>query len=327
VWRSVSSILEVVLRVLVTGGAGFIGSHVVDGLLEAGHEVAVVDNLSTGQRGNLNPRAQFFEADIRSQELAAVFDSFKPEVVDHHAAHADVRESLDDPMYDADVNVLGSLNVLQQAVRSGARKMIFISSGGACYGEPVELPCPESHPIRPLSPYGASKAAIELYLHLYRETYGLDFTVLRYANIYGPRQDMLSEEGRVVAIFTQLMLSGGQPRINGDGEQQRDFLYVSDVVAANRAALERGSGQAYNLGSGQPTSVNQIFALLKRITDYPGSSVHVEAKAGEVLRTYLDASKAQRELGWRPEVSLEPGLRQTVDYFRSALAASRATQG
>ena len=308
----------------MTGGAGFIGSHVVDGLIRAGHEVAVVDNLATGNRRNLNPEARFYEADIRSPQLGRIFDEFRPEIVDHHAAHADVRESVDDPMYDADVNVLGSLNVFQQAVRTGARKIVFISSGGACYGEPIELPCREDHPIRPLSPYGASKAAIELYLHLYRETYGLDYTVLRYANIYGPRQDMLSEEGRVVAIFSQLMLTGGQPKINGDGAQQRDFLYVSDAVDANLIALEQGGGEAYNLGVGQPTSVNQIFTLIKQLSGYQGEPVHLDAKPGEVYQIYLDASKARRELGWRAAVGLEEGLRLTVEYFRDMLPTLQA---
>jgi UDP-glucose 4-epimerase len=308
------------LKVLVTGGAGFIASHLVDGLLVAGHEVVVVDNLSTGNRAHLNPAAKFYELDLRSPELAAVFDAERPELVDHHAAHADVRESVADPMYDAEVNVLGSLNLLQQCVRTGVRKVIFISSGGACYGEPIAVPCTEEHPIRPLSPYGASKAAVELYLHLYRATYGLDYTVLRYSNIYGPRQDMLSEEGRVVAIFTQLMLQGRQPRINGDGEQQRDFLYVSDVVAANLAVLERGSGEAFNIGSGEPTSVNQIFDLLAEATGFPGQRVHVEAQPGEVYRTYLETGKARRELGWAPRVGLDQGLRNTVAYFQSQLA-------
>lgn len=312
------------MRVLVTGGAGFIGSHLADGLLAAGHEVAILDNLSTGNRLNLNPRARFYQLDLRDKDLARLFDEFQPEVVDHHAAHADVRESVEDPMYDADVNILGSLNLLQQCVRTKVRKVIFISSGGACYGEPISLPCREDHPIRPLSPYGASKAAIELYLYLYRETYGLDFTVLRYANIYGPRQDMLSEEGRVVAIFTQMMLEGRQPRINGDGEQQRDFLHVSDAVGANLLALEHGSGEAFNIGYGEPTSVNQIFDLLQEVTGFRGERVHVPSKPGEVYRTYLDTTKARAELGWKPSIDLGAGLADTVKYFREFLASRGA---
>jgi UDP-glucose 4-epimerase len=304
------------LRILVTGGAGFIGSHVVDGFIAAGHDVAIVDNLVTGNRRNLSPKAKFFEVDLRSPDLEKVFDEVRPEVVDHHAAHADVRESVDDPRYDADVNVLGSINLLQQCVRAQTRKLIFISTGGAIFGEPVELPCREDHPVRPLSPYGASKAAIELYLNVYQATYGLDYTVLRYANIYGPRQDMLAEEGRVVAIFSQMMLKGRQPKINGDGEQQRDFLYVGDAVSANLLALEMGSGEAYNLGVGVPTSVNEIFDLLKKLTGFEGERVYAPAKPGEVYRIYLDASKARRELGWEPRVSLEEGLRETVEYFR-----------
>jgi UDP-glucose 4-epimerase len=306
--------------VLVTGGAGFIGSHVVDGLIAAGHQVWIVDNQSTGSRRNVNPAATFYEADIRSPELVEIFDAARPEIVDHHAAHAEVRESVDDPVYDADVNVLGSINLFQQCVRTGVRKVIFISSGGAVYGEPQALPCAEDHPIRPLSPYGASKAAVELYLFLYKQTYGLDYTVLRYANVYGPRQDMLAEEGRVMAIFSQLMLAGRQPTINGDGEQQRDFLHVADAVAANLLALERGSGQAYNLGVGRPTSVNQIFGLLKGLTGFAGEAAYGPAKPGEVYRIYLDSSKAGRELGWEPRVGLEEGLRDTVRYFREQLS-------
>jgi UDP-glucose 4-epimerase len=306
--------------VLVTGGAGFIGSHVVDGLIAAGHQVWIVDNQSTGSRRNVNPAATFYEADIRSPELAEIFDAARPEIVDHHAAHAEVRESVDDPVYDADVNVLGSINLFQQCVRTGVRKVIFISSGGAVYGEPQALPCAEDHPILPLSPYGASKAAVELYLFLYKQTYGLDYTVLRYANVYGPRQDMLAEEGRVVAIFSQLMLAGRQPTINGDGEQQRDFLHVADAVAANLLALERGSGQAYNLGVGRPTSVNQLFALLKGLTSFAGEAAYGPARPGEVYRIFLDSSKAGRELGWEPRIGLEEGLRDTVRYFREQLS-------
>ena len=308
------------MKVLVTGGGGFIGSHVVDGLIAAGHEVSIVDNQSTGSRRNVNPAATFYEADIRSPELAEIFDAARPEIVDHHAAHAEVRESVDDPVYDADVNVLGSINLFQQCVRTGVRKVIFISSGGAVYGEPQALPCAEDHPILPLSPYGASKAAVELYLFLYKQTYGLDYTVLRYANVYGPRQDMLAEEGRVVAIFSQLMLAGRQPTINGDGEQQRDFLHVADAVAANLLALERGSGQAYNLGVGRPTSVNQLFALLKGLTSFAGEAAYGPARPGEVYRIFLDSSKAGRELGWEPRVGLEEGLRDTVRYFREQLS-------
>jgi UDP-glucose 4-epimerase len=307
------------VRILVTGGAGFIGSHLVDRLVEDGHEVAIVDNLSTGLERNVNPRARFYQLDLRQPDLAQAFDEFRPELVDHHAAHADVRESVDDPMYDADVNVLGSLNVLQQCVRVGTRKFVFISSGGAVYGEPKELPCDEEHPIQPLSPYGASKAAVELYLNLYREVYGLDYTVLRYANVYGPRQDLMSEEGRVVAIFSQFMLEGRQPRINGDGEQQRDFVHVSDVVEANLKAFESGSGRAYNIGTGVPTTVNQIFDALKKSTGFEGERLHGPAKPGEVYQIYLDVSRAERELGWRARIGLEEGLADKVVYFISAV--------
>src|SRR5439155_148701 len=216
----------------------------------AGHEVSIVDILSTGNRRNVNPAATFYEADIRSPGLAEIFAAARPEIVDHHAAHAEVRESVEDPVYDADVNVLGSINLFQQCVRGGVRKVIFISSGGAVYGEPQALPCAEGHPIAPLSPYGASKAAVELYLFLYRQTYGLDYTALRYANVYGPRQDLLAEEGRVGAIFSQRMLEGREPTINGDGEEQRSAAGPGDHPAS--AGPVAGPSRAVNLPTVPP---------------------------------------------------------------------------
>ncbi len=303
------------MRILVTGGAGFIGSHVVDRFLEAGHEVVVVDDLSTGRRANLNPKAKFYEVDIRSQELRAIFEQEKPEVVDHHAAQVDVRRSMMDPAFDAQVNILGSLHLLEYARAYGVRKFIYISSGGAIYGEPVALPCTEEHPIQPLCPYGASKYIMERYLYLYKQSYDLDYTVLRYGNVYGPRQDPNGEAG-VVAIFTGQMLNGQAPVINGSGEQERDFVYVGDCAYANVLALERGAGRAYNLGTGVGTSINQIFEMLKRFTDYKGEPVYGPAKSGETFRIYLDAKRAQEELGWQPQVTLRKGLQDTVAYFR-----------
>ena len=251
------------MKILVTGGAGFIASHVVDALLEAGHDVAIVDNLSTGRRRNINPRARFYEVDIRSPELARVLAEERPEIIDHHAAQMDVRRSIVDPIYDADINVLGSLNVLELARQHGVRKVIYISSGGAVYGEPVYLPCDEDHPIDPLCPYGATKHVVEHYLFMYRQNYGLDYTVLRYGNVYGPRQDPHGEAG-VVAIFTGLMLAGRQAIINGNGEQERDFVYVGDCVQANLLALNSGSGEIYNVGCGVGTTVNEIFGQTPR---------------------------------------------------------------
>ena len=306
------------MKILVTGGAGFIGSHVVDAYIEAGHQVAVVDDLSTGRPSNLNQQAAFYKVDIRSPELRQVFDGFRPEVVNHHAAQMDVRRSVADPRFDADINILGSINVLECAREYGVRTVIYISSGGAVYGEPVFLPCTEEHPVDPICPYGASKHVVEQYLYIYRQVYGLDYTVLRYPNVFGPRQDPRGEAG-VVAIFTRQMLGDEQVVINGDGEQQRDFVYVADCVSANLLTLDNGSrGRIYNLGQGIGTSINEIFEHLKAITGYRRDAVHGPPKAGETYRIYCDASRARQELGWEPTVDLEEGLRCTVAHFREA---------
>jgi UDP-glucose 4-epimerase len=304
------------MKILVTGGAGFIGSHVADAYTEAGHDVVVVDDLSTGRQENVNPRAQFYAFDIRSAQLEEVFEKEKPDIVDHHAAKASVRESMVEPMLYADVNVLGSLNLLELARKYGVQKFIYVSTGGAVYGEPEYLPADESHPIHPLDPYGVSKASFEYYLPLYRANYGISYTVLRYANVYGPRQDPLGEAG-VVAIFTGQMLRNEQAVINGSGEQERDFVYVGDVAKANLLALARGDGGIYNIGTGVGTSINDIFAKLKAATGYTRLEVHGPPKAGEVFKVYLDVDRAQRELAWQPVVGLEQGLRLTVQYFRA----------
>jgi UDP-glucose 4-epimerase len=309
------------MKILVTGGAGFIGSTVVDACIAAGHSVVVVDNLITGQRRNLNERARFYELDLRGPEIEEVLAIEQPDLIDHHAAHADVRESVDDPVYNADVNVLGTVRLLHLAVKHGVKKVIFISTGGAIYGEPQMLPCTEDHPATPLSPYGTSKLAGELYLETYRQTFGLDYTVLRYANVYGPRQDTDAEEGRVIAIFTQLMLAGRTPRINGTGEQQRDFVYVGDCVDANMRALTAGSGQAFNIGTGRPASVLRIAETLKELTGYSGQFDFGPERPGEVQNIYLDWSKAKKQLGWQPRMELEQGLRETVEYFRDRVSA------
>lgn len=303
------------MKILVTGGAGFIGSHVTDQLIEAGHEVVVVDSLVTGRKRNLNPKAKFYQVDIRSAELEKVFEAERPEVVDHHAAQMDVRRSVADPIYDADVNILGGLNLLNLCVKYGVRKVIYISSGGAAYGEPVYLPCDEKHPVQPLCPYGATKYMLELYLYMYKETYGLDYSVIRYPNVYGPRQDPAGEAG-VVAIFTGKMLNGDPVTINGAGEQVRDYVYVGDCARANVMLLNQGSGTVFNLGFGIGTSVNQIFDGLKKVTKYPLEANYGPAKAGETFKIYLDATRAGQVLGWEPTIPLEEGLRKTVEYFR-----------
>ena len=305
------------MKVLVTGGAGFIGSHVADAFVTEGYEVVVVDDLSTGSRENLNPATAFYEVDIRDEEaLAEVFAREKPDYVSHQAARAQVRESMEKPGLYAEVNIIGSLNVLQLCRRHGIRKIIYASTGGAVYGEPEYLPADESHPINPLDPYGASKHHMEHYLYLYRVNWGLSYTILRYPNVYGPRQDPYGEAG-VVAIFAKQMLTGGQPIINGTGEQERDFVYVGDVANANLLAIKQGDGEIFNIGMGIGTSINDIFHSLKEATGYSGEEVHGPPKAGEVFRIYLDASKARRELGWSARVSLGEGLSRTAEYFRS----------
>jgi UDP-glucose 4-epimerase len=291
------------MKILVTGGAGFIASHVVDSYINHGHEVVVVDNLSTGRRANLNPAAKFYEVDIRSAELVE--------------AQMNVRRSVADPMFDAEVNILGSLNLIEASKRFGVKRVIYISTGGAVFGEPEYLPCDEKHPINPICQYGASKHTVEHYLYMYWVNYGLNYTVLRYPNVYGPRQDPSGEAG-VVAIFTGQMLADEQVIVNGDGEQVRDFVYVSDCAYANLLALNAPAHGIYNLGSGQGASVNRILATLKSATGYARDAVYGPAKVGETRRIYLDASLAARDLGWKPIVSLEEGLAHTVEYFRTA---------
>ena len=303
------------MKILVTGGAGFIGSHVVDCLLEAGHEVVVVDDLSTGRRQNLNPKARLYQLDIRDPGLATVFKREQPEVVNHHAAQMDVRRSVAEPLFDADVNVRGTLNLLELARSYGVRKVVYVSTGGAVYGEPRYLPCDEDHPIDPICQYGVSKHVVEHYLYVYRHLYGLDYTVLRYPNVYGPRQNPQGEAG-VVAIFTGRMLTGKPITINGTGEQERDFVYVGDCARANVLALDKGSAGIYNLGSNRGTSVNLLFSTLANIIGYSSAAQLGPAKAGETFKIYLDGRRAHASLGWSATVALEQGLEQTVAYFR-----------
>ena len=310
------------MKVLVTGGAGFIGSHVVDTLIDNGYEVVIIDDLSTGRASNLNPAAKFYQMDIRSPELAGVFEKERPDYVNHHAAQMDVRRSVVDPMFDADVNVRGSINVIECARQYGVKRFVYISTGGAVYGEPEYLPCDENHPINPICPYGASKHTVEHYLYMYRVNYGLDYTVIRYPNVYGPRQDPHGEAG-VVAIFTGLMMKDGPVVINGDGKQTRDFVYVGDCARGNLLALTcEDTNGIFNLGFGRGTSVNEIYEALKKITGYQREAVHGPAKLGETSHIYLDASKARQMLGWMPTVSLEEGLEKTVAYFNSVERAA-----
>lgn len=304
------------MKILVTGGAGFIGSHVVDAYVRNGHQVLIVDDLSTGRASNLNPAAAFYKMDIRDPKLADVLQQERPDVVNHHAAQMDVRRSVAEPLFDASVNILGSIHLLECARQANVQRVIYISTGGAVYGEPQYLPCDEAHPINPICPYGASKHTVEHYLFMYREMYGLEYTVLRYPNVYGPRQDPHGEAG-VVAIFTGQMLAGQPVVINGDGGQVRDFVYVGDCAQANLLALQpTAAGKIYNLGTGLGTSVNTIFQALRKASGYRREAVYGPAKLGETREIYLDASRIQKELGWTASVSLETGLAQTIDHFR-----------
>ena len=312
------------MRILVTGGAGFIGSHVVDAYVAAGHEVAVIDNFSTGSETNLNPQARVFRIDVRDQpEVERAFAAFRPEIVNHHAAQAEVPKSVADPAFDASVNLIGGINLLKAAVDHTVRKFIFISTGGALYGEPDVVPADEDHPVRPLSPYGTSKFCFEQYLGTFNRTYGLNFTVLRYANIYGARQDFQSEEGRVVAIFASRMLESRQLTIDGDGEQSRDMLHVGDAATANLAALDRGTGGTYHVSTGVAVSVNELYRKLAILTGYKLEPQHGPRRKGDVYRIALDNARALRDLQWEPRISLEEGLSLTVDYFRERVASSR----
>jgi len=306
------------MKVLVTGGAGFIGSHLVDRLVMEGHEAVVVDNLATGKRRNINRAARFYKMDIQSWRLERVFRNERPNVVMHLAAQMDVRKSVEDPMFDAQVNVLGTLNVLQQAVRHGVRKVIFSSSGGAIYGEQEIYPAPEVHVTKPLSPYGLSKLCGEQYLSYYQRVSGLQAVSLRYANVYGPRQDPEGEAG-VVAIFIQKMLNNEQAVINGNGRQTRDFVFVDDVVEANLAMMGQETQGTYNVGTGVETSINDLFRILIQYTGSICKEIHGPAKKGEQARSVIDNTKLRHEVSWEPRADLSDGLKKTVEYFRERL--------
>jgi UDP-glucose 4-epimerase len=306
-------------NILVTGGAGFVGSNIIDAYLAAGHNVVAVDDLFTGHQANVNPQCEFHELDIRSPKLEDLFRRHAFEYVSHQAARGNVRASMEDPMTYADVNIRGGVNLLECCRKFGVRKIIYSSTGGCVYGDPRYLPADEVHPMQPRDPYGASKASYELYLPVYEINYGLRYTILRYPNVYGPRQDPFGEAG-VVAIFIGQMLRNLQPVINGDGEQLRDYVYIADVVRANLLVLQSGDNDVFNVGWGRGTSVNEIFRLLRDITQSGARKVHGPAKLGEIRQTYLDSNKAKRLLGWEPQIPLHEGLQKTVDYFKPLLA-------
>lgn len=303
-------------RVLVTGGAGFIGSHVADGLLDAGHAVVVLDDLSSGRRENVPAAAELVELDIRSPEAAELIAGGGFDVLVHHAAQMDVRRSVADPRFDADVNILGTLNLLHPATEGGVRQVIFASTGGAIYGEQEIFPAAEDHPTRPLSPYGVSKLAGEHYLYYFHAEHGLNVACLRYANVYGERQNPHGEAG-VVAIFLDKLLAGDAPTINGDGLQTRDYVHVSDVVRANLAVLGRPGFQIYNVGTGDETSVVDLYRELRQAAGADHlEAAHGPAKPGEQRRSCIDAGRIQKELGLHAPLSLAEGLQQTASWFR-----------
>jgi UDP-glucose 4-epimerase len=303
------------MKIMVTGGAGFIGSHIQDAYIQEGHEVGVLDNLSTGKEGNLNPKAIFYQADIGSEAAAQAIADFNPEIINLHAAQIDVRKSVEDPLYDCQVNGLGMLNLLEAGRKLGVKRFIFASSGGAIYGEQKTFPADENHPTNPASPYGITKLLGDKYLQFYQATHGIPFVSLRYANVYGPRQNPHGEAG-VVAIFVTKFLEGDQPLINGDGLQTRDYIFVEDVVRANLLALQDKVQGIYNIGTGVETNVVEIYRALGKILGIGKPPQHGPAKEGEQRRSVISSAKIEQAFGWKPEYDFESGMEKTAQWFR-----------
>lgn len=304
------------MKILVTGGAGFIASHIADRYIAGGHDVVIIDNMSSGKKENINPNAKFINIDINDKQIIDIFRSEKFDIVNHHAAQMDVRVSVNDPKFDANTNIIGGLNIYEAAKESGVMKIIFASSGGTVYGEQDEFPACEDHHLRPCSPYGISKLANEKYLYYYREVYGIDYVALRYANVYGPRQNPHGEAG-VVAIFAKKMLNNEQVIINGDGLNTRDYVFVSDVVEANYLALSNDVSGEFNVGTGIENDVNYIFRTLNILTGNKCEEIHGEAKAGEQKRSVISYSKFKKFHGWQPQINFEEGLSKTVNFFKA----------
>jgi UDP-glucose 4-epimerase len=303
------------MKVLVTGGAGFIASHVADGYIEQGHDVAIVDDLSRGFERNLNPKARFHRGNIMDRAfLEHVFQQEKPEVINHHAAQMDVRRGVREPVLDASLNILGSINLLELAAEHKTKRVIYISTAGAAYGEPKTLPVSEDHPVNPITPYGISKHTVEHYLFTFKFLYGLDYVVLRYGNVYGPRQSSKGEAG-VFAIFSEQMLAGVQPVIYGDGTKYRDYVYIEDAVRANLAALEHGAGEIFNIANGVPTTDYEVFAVVRDLLKKHVEPTYAPIRPGEIEKIVLDVSKAARLLSWRPSIALAEGAKRTVEFF------------
>lgn len=308
------------MRILVTGGAGFIGSHVADRFLALGHEVAILDDLTTGSRDNINPAATFFEADITdAAAVGRIMAEFRPDVIDHHAAQIDVRKGVAEPVYDATINIIGGIRVVQAGMQAGISKFIYASTGGACYGNPVYTPCDEQHPVRPISPYGISKHGLEHYIELYGMLDGLNYTILRYANVFGPRQNPKGEAG-VNAIFTGMMLSGQTPTIFGQGDKTRDYVYVDDIVEANVLALDKGTGEILNIGTGVQTTDQEVYDAIAAAVGFDQPANYSPERKGEVRHIALNAAKAKAVLGWEPQVPFREGVVRTVASVREQLA-------
>jgi len=306
------------MKIMLTGGAGFIGSHIADLLIKEGHQVIIIDNLSNGKKGNINPAASFYHLDVRDESLEGVFAREKPEILNHHAAQVSVRDSVTDPIRDLEINIRGTVHLLELSRKHGVKKVIFASSGGAIYGEQDYFPADENHPLRPLSPYGVAKLAGENYLYYYQQNFDLPYVALRYANVYGPRQDPFGEAG-VIAIFSQGLLNGKQPIINGTGEQTRDYVYVEDVARINVLALKDDTGGPFNVGTGQETTVNYIFKKIKFFSRAEANELHAEPKKGEQFRSVLSAEKAKQKLGWEPQVEFDEGLKRTITFFKAKI--------
>lgn len=304
------------MNILVTGGAGFIGSHIVDTLIAQGHTVVIIDNLITGQIDLINPKAIFYQEDIRDGEkVSEIIQKHNIEVISHQAAQLDVRKSVEDPQFDAQVNIIGTINLFEAARKYGVRKIVFASSGGAIYGDTDILPTPETHPTDPISPYGIAKLVMEKYAHYYHTIYGIDYTALRYSNVYGPRQNTKGEAG-VIAIFASRMLENKEVFINGDGENTRDFVFVEDVANANIAALTGDIIGAYNVGTATQSTINHVFDIIHQLTNSTVPKQYAEAKLGEQQHSCLSYDKAQQAISWTPKTDLESGLQQTVEWFR-----------
>ena len=306
------------MKILVTGGAGFIASQIADAYIREGHEVHILDNLSTGFEKNINPKARFIKSDISAPAILDIFKKENFDVVNHHAAQIDVRKSVNDPIFDANTNILGTINLLQSCIKTGVKKFMFASTGGAVYGEQEYFPADEKHPTNPVSPYGITKLAIEKYLFFYRNEYGLNHTILRYANVYGPRQNPFGEAG-VVAIFTSKLLKNENPIINGEGKQTRDYVFVEDVVKANVVTLNSLSSNIYNIGTGIETSVNQLFEKLNDIAGSKAVEKHGPSPKGEQARSVITSDKLFNEFHWKPSIKIDEGLRKTFESFKSKL--------